>query len=252
MNQAVKKIIILGATSAVAEATARLYAGEGAKLLLVGRRADRLSQIAADLEVRGAAYAEVAVCDLANCAASSIVTTFGGFVTQLGGVDHVLLAYGVLGEQDVAASDLTVALDVIQTNFSSAALWSLAAANVLEAQKSGALVVLGSVAGDRGRQSNFVYGATKAGLAALVQGIAHRFGRSGPRAVIVKPGPIDTPMTAGMKKGGPMWATAEAVAAIVRRAAEHGGVVVYAPARWRYIMLIIRFLPETIFHRSSL
>jgi NAD(P)-dependent dehydrogenase (short-subunit alcohol dehydrogenase family) len=164
----------------------------------------------------------------------------------------MLLAYGVLGEQALAASNLLAAQEVLQVNFTSAALWCLAAAAILESQKSGTLIVLGSVAGDRGRQSNFVYGATKAGLAALVQGIAHRFARSGPRAVIVKPGPIDTPMTAGMKKGGPMWATAEAVAHIVRRAADRGGVVVYAPARWRYIMLIIRFLPDAIFHKSSL
>jgi short-subunit dehydrogenase len=252
MNQAVKRVIILGATSAVAEATARLYAGEGAAVLLVARRADRLAEIAADLKARGAARAEIAVCDLGSCPTAGVAETLGDFVTRLGGVDHMLLAYGVLGEQALAASNLLAAQEVLQVNFTSAALWCLAAAAILESQKSGTLIVLGSVAGDRGRQSNFVYGATKAGLAALVQGIAHRFARSGPRAVIVKPGPIDTPMTAGMKKGGPMWATAEAVAHIVRRAADRGGVVVYAPARWRYIMLIIRFLPDAIFHKSSL
>jgi decaprenylphospho-beta-D-erythro-pentofuranosid-2-ulose 2-reductase len=247
-----KRVAILGATSAVAEATARLYAAEGASLLLVGRRADRLEVIASDLRLRGASRVEVAVCDLAACAAEDVSAKFAGFVAQLGGLDHVLLAYGVLGDQKLLEQGGRDVEDVIRVNFTSAALWILEAAKRLEQQGFGSLVVLGSVAGDRGRQSNYVYGATKAALAALVEGVAHRFGPSGPRAVIVKPGPIDTPMTAGMKKGGPMWATAEAVAVIVRRSADRGGVVVYAPARWRFIMLIIRSLPGAIFNRTKL
>ena len=105
------------------------------------------------------------------------------------------------------------------------------------------LVVIGSVAGDRGRQSNYLYGAAKAGLATLVQGLAHRMALHAPkgaRAVLVKPGFVDTPMTAGMKKGGPLWASPAAIAAIVRRAADKGGPIVYAPWFWRYILLIIR------------
>jgi short-subunit dehydrogenase len=247
-----KCVLILGATSAVAEATARLYAAEGASLLLAGRRADRLDAIATDLRLRGAANVFVAVQDLGAVPAGEVAGRLAGFVAQLGGLDHVLLAYAVLGEQALAERHPTVAADIIQVNFSSAALWALAVANHLETQGAGTLVVLGSVAGDRGRRSNYVYGATKAGLAALVQGIAHRFGSTGPHAVIVKPGPIDTPMTAGMKKGGPMWASADAIALIVHRAAERRDVVVYAPARWRLIMMIIRLLPSTLFHRTKL
>jgi NAD(P)-dependent dehydrogenase (short-subunit alcohol dehydrogenase family) len=247
-----KRVIILGAASAVAEATARLYAAEGAVLLLVGRRADRLEAMASDLKLRGASRIEIAVCDLAACPATEVSAQFSSFVTQLGGLDHVLIAYGVLGDQRAAEQNAKTAEDVIQTNFTSTALWILEAANRLEQQGYGALIVLGSVAGDRGRRSNYVYGATKAALATLVQGIAHRFGPHGPRAVIVKPGPIDTPMTAGMTKGGPMWATADAVAKIVRRSADQGGVVVYAPARWRLIMLIIRTLPGAVFNRTKL
>jgi NAD(P)-dependent dehydrogenase (short-subunit alcohol dehydrogenase family) len=220
--------------------------------LLAGRRADRLDAIATDLRVRGAANVLIEVQDLGAVPASEVTGLLAGFVAQLGGLDHVLLAYGVLGEQALAERQPTVAADIIQVNFSSAALWALAVANQLETQGAGSLVVLGSVAGDRGRRSNYVYGATKAGLAALVQGIAHRFGSTGPHAVIVKPGPIDTPMTAGMKKGGPIWASADAIALIVRRAAERRDVVVYAPARWRLIMLIIRLLPSTLFHRTKL
>jgi decaprenylphospho-beta-D-erythro-pentofuranosid-2-ulose 2-reductase len=131
----------------------------------------------------------------------------------------------------------------------------MASAARLEAQGRGSLVVIGSVAGDRGRQSNYVYGAAKAGLATLVQGIAHRMALRAPkgaRAVVVKPGFVDTPMTAGLKKGGPLWAQPEAIAAVVRKAADKGGPIVYAPWFWRFILLIIRLVPAPIFHKVRL
>ena len=245
------KIIILGATSAIAEATARLYAGEGAELLLVARQPERLMTIAADLKLRGAARIEMAVRDLADC--DDVAGAFVGFVETLGGVDHVLLAYGVLGDQKAAEQNPAEAQASLGINFASAAAWTLVAAEVLERQGHGSLVVLGSVAGDRGRRANFVYGAAKAGLATLVEGIAHRFAGKGPRAVIVKPGPVVTPMTDGFaNRKGPMWATSETVAKIVRRAANRGGPVVYAPWFWRWIMLVIRLLPVPVFNRLDM
>jgi len=245
------KVIILGATSAIAEATARLYAGEGAELLLIARQSERLETIATDLKLRGAARVETAVRDLTD--SDSIAEAFADFVAALGGVDHVLLAYGVLGDQKTAERDLGEAQTKLRVNFTSAAGWALAAAEVLERQGHGSLVVLGSVGGDRGRRANIVYGAAKAGLAALVEGIAHRFAGKGPRAVIVKPGPVITPMTEGFaNRKGLMWATPETVAAIVRRAADRGGPVVYAPWFWRWIMLVIRVLPAAVFNRLDI
>jgi short-subunit dehydrogenase len=244
------RVIILGATSAIAEATARLYAAEGADLLLVGRQTARLSAIAADLKVRGAARAETAVCDLAET--QGIEARLHGFIEQIGGVDHILIAYGILGEQAEAERDLAAAEDIIRVNFNSAAAWSLAAASELEKLARGSLVVIGSVAGDRGRRANFIYGAAKAGLAALVEGIAHRFANHGPRAVLVKPGPTITPMTEGLDRKGLLWATAPQIAAVVRRAADRGGPVVYAPWFWRFIMLVIRALPASIFNRMNI
>ena len=245
------KIIVLGATSAIAEATARLYAGEGAELLLVGRQGERLEAIAADLRLRGAARAEIAACDLA--AAAAAMDSLAAFAATLGGVDHVLIAYGILGDQKASESDLAAAGANFAVNFTSAACWALAAAEMLERQGHGSLVVLGSVAGDRGRRANFVYGAAKSGLAALVEGIAHRFAASGPRAVVVKPGPVITPMTEGFAdRKGLLWATPESVAAIVRRAADRGGPVIYAPWFWRWIMLIIRLLPVRVFNRLDI
>ncbi len=244
------RVIILGATSAIAEATARLYAAEKASLMLVGRQEARLKAIADDLTARGAAQVETAVLDLEE--ASAAASTLGGLAERLGSVDHILIAYGILGEQSKAAGDPAEAERILRVNFNSAALWCLAAANLLEAQRRGSLVVLGSVAGDRGRRANFVYGAAKAGLSALVEGIAHRFAATGPRAVIVKPGPTITPMTDGMVRKGLLWATPEAVATVVRRAADRGGPVQYAPWFWRFIMLIIRFLPAPIFNRLDI
>lgn len=242
------RVLILGAGSGIAQATARLYAAEGARLGLAGRQPERLAVIASDLRVRGAVEVETFEIDFMTADAATMLSEMAA---KLGGVDHIILAYGVLGDQGGAERSIAEAQTILDVNFRSAAAWALAAANLLELQGHGSLVVLGSVAGDRGRRSNYIYGAAKAGLAVLVEGISHRFRDSGPRAVIVKPGPTDTAMTAGMTKGGPLWATPEAVAAIVRRAADQGGPVVYAPARWRLIMTIIRAIPSRIFNKMN-
>ncbi|MDB5448966.1 MAG: acetoacetyl-CoA reductase [Phenylobacterium sp.] len=246
-----RRIVILGATSAMAEATARLYAAEGAALVLVGRRLDRLEEIRADLLARGASDVEAAAADLARPdAAAERLAAWAG--PQ--GADAILLFYGVLADQAQAERDPAVAREILSLNFTSAAEWCLAAANLLEAQRRGALVVIGSVAGDRGRQSNYVYGAAKAGLGVLVQGLAHRLSlrNTGARAVLVKPGFVDTPMTDALPKGGPLWAKPEAIARIVKASAERGGPVVYAPWFWRVIMLIIRLIPAPLFHKRPL
>jgi len=248
MTNPVLKVAVLGAASGIAEATARLYAKEGAALMLVGRRQDRLEEIAADLRLRGAADVQIMLADLSEVAAAALLDDIKDC---LGGMDHILLCYGIMSEHNLAEHDLAVASQMIDVNFSSASRLTLAAANLLEKQDSGSLVVLGSVAGDRGRRSNYVYGASKAGIGVLVQGVAHRFAGKGARAVLVKPGPTYTAMTAGVHKGGPLWASAEQVAKIVRRAADKGGPVVYAPKRWWLIMLIIRSLPSVVFNKMN-
>jgi short-subunit dehydrogenase len=242
------RVLILGAGSGIAQATARLYAGEGAVIGLAGRNMRRLKEIADDLRVRGATRVETFDVDFTTAA---VPAALAAMVDALGGLDHVIVAYGVLGDQAVAEDDLAAAQTIIEVNFGSAAVWTLAVAGVLERQGKGSLVVLGSVAGDRGRRTNYVYGATKAGMATLVEGISHRFRGTGPRAVVVKPGPTDTAMTAGMAKGGPLWASPEAIAAVVRKAADRGGPVVYAPARWRLIMAIIRIIPAAVFNKMN-
>jgi short-subunit dehydrogenase len=242
------RVLILGALSAVAEATARLYAKDGAQLVLVGRRQDALDAQTLDLRVRGAARVETVVMDLAGPDAGRDLE---GLVAPLGGIDVILLAYGALTDEARAAEDPDYAAAQFQLNCVSPALWALAAARLLKAQRSGVLVVIGSVAGDRGRGSNAVYGAAKAGIGTLVQGLAHRLAGSGARAVLVKPGFIDTPMTAHLPKGGPLWAKPEAIAQVIVKAASGEAPIVYAPWFWRFILVIVRSVPAGIFHRTK-
>lgn len=249
MTDKALRVLILGAASGIAEATARLYAAEGAHILLGGRNEIRLSQIAADLKLRGAANVEVLLVDFET---ADIATTLDAMTGAIGGIDHAVLAYGLLGNQGEAEVDLAQAARVLAVNFTSQALWSLAIAGRLERQGSGSLVVLGSVAGDRGRRSNYVYGAAKSGISTLVQGIAHRFAGKGPRAVVVKPGPTDTAMTADLKSRGARLASPDEVARLVRRAADRGGPVQYAPGKWRLIMRVIREIPAPIFNKLNI
>ena len=169
MSAAPKRIAILGAASAIAEAAARLWAAQGARFVLVGRNGDRLQAIAADLRARGAASVEPVVAD---CASVDAVATLDCIAESLGGLDVVLLAYGALGEQSELERDPRAAAELLRTNFVSAAGWCLAAANRFERQRSGALIVIGSVAGDRGRRSNYRIWCLKGGA---------RSARTGPR-----------------------------------------------------------------------
>ena len=246
-----KTIIVLGALSAIGEATARLYAAEGARLVVAGRNQTRLGQVADDLKARGAGECRTWPIDLATADAAA---EFAGMVAALGGrVDAVLLIYGVLGDQRMAERDPAHLRNVVAVNFASAAEWAVAAANQLEKQGAGTLVAISSVAGDRGRQSNYVYGAAKAGLTTLVEGIAHRLAPSGAHAVVLKVGFVDTPMTAHIEKGGPLWAKPGQIARIVKAVADRPGrVVVYAPWFWRWIMLIVRAVPTAVFHKTKL
>lgn len=241
------RVLMLGAYSGIAAATARLYAAEGASLLLIGRDETRLRELAQELRSIGAVRCDWQVLDLAQTDPAIELPRLAGL---LGGVDHVHIAYAVMPTQVLAASDLSVAREVMETNYTSTALWALAAASTLEARGSGSLVVLGSVAGDRGRRKNFIYASTKGGIETLVEGIAHRLAGKGPRAVVVKPGPTATAMTEDSPAGRRL-ASADAVARIVRNAADHGGPVQYAPRYWWLVMLVVRALPWWLFRRIN-
>ena len=245
------RVVILGALSAIATATARIYAREGAALVLVARNRDRLDALAADLLARGAASVSVAAMDL-EAEALNAGKHLEAWASEMGGLDHIHLVYGYLGSQPEASSSTAELSRIVTSNFTSAVHWCEASANILRRRMHGALVAVSSVAGDRGRQSNYAYGAAKGGLALYVQGIAHSLAGTGARAVAVKPGFVDTPMTDGLKKGGPMWASADQIGRALRRAADKGGPIQYAPGKWRLVMAIIRAVPAFVFHKTKL
>lgn len=247
-----RRVIVLGALSTIAEALGRRLAAESAQVVLAARDRERLEPVAADLTARGAALARPWPIDLA--ANRDARGELARMIEALGGsVDAVVVIYGRLGDQKLAESDSSELDRIIEVNFSSAARWCLAAADVLERQKSGVLLAVSSVAGDRGRQSNYTYGAAKAGLTVLMQGLAHRLAPSGARAVVVKLGFVDTAMTAHIEKGGPLWAKPDAVARQLLAVIERPGrPVIYMPWFWRPIMSVIRSVPTPIMHKTKL
>jgi decaprenylphospho-beta-D-erythro-pentofuranosid-2-ulose 2-reductase len=244
-----KKVIVLGATSAIAQATVRLLAARGASLYLVGRNAANLQAVAQDAATRGAAKVESQAVDLNDFNAHEGLVDAA--YSALGGLDGVVLAHGVLGDQAEAQKSWAATEAVLRTNFLSAVSLLTVLANRFEAQKAGTIVVISSVAGDRGRQSNYVYGAAKGALSTFLSGLRNRLSPSGVAVVDVRPGFVDTPMTAAFKKGA-LWASPEKVARGIVRAADARRNVVYLPGFWRLIMLVIRMVPEGIFKRLKL
>ncbi|SEH07144.1 SDR family oxidoreductase [Candidatus Venteria ishoeyi] len=244
-----KKILIIGATSAIARELAKRFAGRGDKLFLLGRDEGKLQIIHADLQIRGAAKVVYAAADLAN------TEKHAGLLQQvyktLGEPDVVLLAYGTLGEQAQCEQDYTMAQQEFQTNFISPVSWLTLLANDFARRGSGSIVVLSSVAGDRGRQSNYIYGAAKGGLSIFVQGLRNRLYHSGVHVLTVKPGFTDTPMTADMKKNF-LFVSPAKVARDIEQALEKRQTILYTPWFWRFIMLVIKLIPEWLFIKLKL
>jgi decaprenylphospho-beta-D-erythro-pentofuranosid-2-ulose 2-reductase len=243
------KILIIGAGSAIAEATARRWAIRGDALYLVDRDAERLGAVAGDLRVRGGSVAGQAVLDVNDFAAHAKV--LDAAAAALGGLDLAFIAHGTLGDQAAGEADPAVALKELSTNALSVVSLGTLLANRFEAQGWGCLAVISSVAGDRGRQSNYVYGTAKATVTAFLSGLRNRLYRSGVRVLTIKPGMVDTPMTASFKKG-PLFASAETVAAGIVRAVDEKKDVVYVPGYWRLVMAVIKALPEAVFKRLKL
>ena len=249
-SAAPRTILVLGATSAIAAALCRRRAAAGARFVLVGRQRDRLDSVGADLAARGASATAVFVSDLADM--HDCRGRFDEFLAAAGHPDEVLLAYGVLGDQTRAELDPDETRRLIDVNFTSAALWLQLCAERLGRDRPCTLVVIGSVAGDRGRRSNYVYGAAKAGLDAFAEGLAHRAHRTGLRVLTVKPGFVETPMTAHLERSGPLWAKPDTIAAAIDGALAKGRRVVYAPWFWWPIMTAVRLAPRPLFYRTKL
>lgn len=240
------RILLVGATSAIAEHLARRLASRGASLYLTGRDGGRLARIAEDLRVRGAGEVAVEVLDLhADDALPGLPERAA---TALGGLDTVIVAAGLLPDQAAVNTDGALLRAAMLINATAPMLLLNAAAARFEQQGHGQLVAIGSVAGDRGRAVNTAYGAAKGALEIYLSGLRQRLQPQGVKVLLVKPGFVDTPMTASFSKG-PLWAAPERVAADILRALERGRAVTYTPWFWRWIMLVIRQLPEALFVR---
>lgn len=244
-----RKVLIVGATSAIAEAVARLLAAQGDLLYLVGRRAEALEAIAADLRVRGAARVQTEAMD-AN-AIERHAALLDNADVALGGLDTVLIAHGTLSDQAACQQSVALTFQELHTNALSVIALLTLIANHFEAQRVGTIVVISSVAGDRGRQSNYVYGTAKAAVSTFLSGLRQRLYKSGVQVVTIKPGFVDTPMTRDFSKGL-LWAKPERVARDIVRAMENGKDVVYTPGFWWAIMQLIKSIPEFVFRRLSL
>lgn len=244
-----RKVLIVGATSAIAEAVARLLAAQGDLLYLVGRRAEALEAIAADLRVRGAARVQTEVMD-AN-AIERHASLLDHADVALGGLDTVLIAHGTLSDQAACQQSVALTFQELHTNALSVIALLTLIANHFEAQRVGTIAVISSVAGDRGRQSNYVYGTAKAAVSTFLSGLRQRLYKSGVQVVTIKPGFVDTPMTRDFSKGL-LWAKPERVARDIVRAMENGKDVVYTPGFWWAIMQLIKSIPEFVFRRLPL
>jgi short-subunit dehydrogenase len=243
----VQSVLVLGATSAIAQEVARVHASRGDRLYLVGRDPAKLAALVTEL---GAAVVGSLVADFD--ATQDNEARVGRAFEALGHVDVALIAHGWLGDQLESERSVAHAEAVIATNFTSAVSLLVPLVNRLEAQRRGALVVLSSVAGDRGRPRNYTYGAAKGALTLYLQGVRSRLFTSAPavRVVTVRLGPVDTPMTREHPKNA-LFGEPRAVASAIVRAELRGPLDVYVPWYWRPIMATVRSLPERVFQRFA-
>lgn len=244
-----KKILIIGATSAIAESAARIWAQRGYRLFLVARNQERLNLLTNDLMIRGSSATHSYCVDLNNH--YQHLSMLDDAFKTLGAIDVILIAHGTLSPQKECEQSVELTMQEIKTNALSVIALLTHLANRFELQRGGTIAVISSVAGDRGRASNYVYGSAKAMVTAFASGLRQRLYKSGVSVVTIKPGFIDTPMTAEFRKGllwvGPLAAAAEIVKAIDKKKSE-----VYVPGFWRVLMAVIKVLPCALFKRINL
>jgi short-subunit dehydrogenase len=246
-----KRFIIIGATSSIAEHCARLWIAEAPiNLTLVGRDASRTKSIADDLKVRSPGSAITVVSG--NLVEPDSIQRLVDQILKDGNADCALIAHGSLADQSACQQDLALTAEELSINGISPVLFAEAIANSMVRAGHGTLGVIGSVAGDRGRKSNYVYGAGKGLVARYAQGLQHRLAGTGVTVTLIKPGPTRTPMTAHLGDSGPSLADVAKVAATIVSGMEKRRNVVYAPRRWWVIMMIIRHLPRFIFNKMDI
>jgi short-subunit dehydrogenase len=246
-----QKIVIVGATSAMAEHCARLWVAESPKtLVLLARDLQKAERVAQDLRVRSPQSSiTVQTIDFSD---PEQIQIWVDQVCTAGVPDVVLIAHGTLPDQAACQQDLSLSQSVLQINGISPVLFAEGFVGHMEKANHGKLAIIGSVAGDRGRKSNYVYGAAKGLVTRYAQGLQHRLAKTQVKVVLIKPGPTATPMTAAMGDKGPKMASVNEVALSIVQGIEQSASLVYAPKKWQLIMLVVRHLPRFIFNKMDI
>lgn len=242
---ALKKILIIGATSSIAQHCARFWAARGDALYIVGRNQERLQAIKKDLIVRGAKKADLFVMDLNEFKLHTKMLKDAQ--KSLNGLDTVLIAHGTLSDQKVCEKDVKMTLKEIKTNALSTIALLTHIANYFERKKKGTIAVISSVAGDHGKASNYIYGSAKAMITTFTSGLRQRLYHSNVAVLTIKPGFVDSPMTAKFKKGL-LWAQPSTVAKGILHSIDRSKDEVYLPSFWKLIIILIKILPKKIFY----
>jgi decaprenylphospho-beta-D-erythro-pentofuranosid-2-ulose 2-reductase len=243
----VQSVLVLGGGSDIALATCRkLAAARGSRVVLAARKPETLDAAVAELRKAGASDVQTVAFDATDYPSHEafVRSTFDRF----GDFDVVLVAFGVLGDQERAEHDAHEALDIVQTNYTGVVSVTVPLVERLRAQGRGALVLLSTVAGERVRRSNFVYGSSKAGVDGYYQGLAASLAGSGVQVTIVRPGFVHTKMTEGLK-AAPLAATPEQVADATVKAIARGTEIVWVPSALRFVMMALRHMPRVVFRR---
>ena len=245
-----KNIVVYGATSEIAHELTRLLAkNEECSFVLIGRNRERLDTICKDLKSRGAHFAELILCDFLN--KESLKQTFKEALLLLKEIDTLILAQGSLTDQLKANTDIDYALDEFFLNFESMAIPALLCAEYYEQQKKGQIIGISSVAGERGRKTIYMYGSAKSAFTSLMSGLRGRLAPHNIHVMTVKPGLIETPMTSHLPKS-PLFIGSTLAAKIIYKGMIHRKDIIYVPFYWRFIMRIIKDLPEFIFKKLSI
>ena len=246
-----KRIVIVGATSGIAKECARIWVKESAvDLTLVVRDVARAQPLIADLQVRSPHSKIEAIA--VNFNDATAIHNMVEVVYHSRTIDNVLIAHGTLPDQADCEKDLNLCKETLEINGVSPCLFAEAFASVMQNQGKGNIAIIGSVAGDRGRKSNYIYGAAKGLVSRYAQGMQHRFANSRLKITLIKPGPTATPMTEKMRAKGMKMAPADLVAKEIVEGIAKGKAVIYTPKKWQIIMLIIQHLPSFVFNKLNI
>lgn len=248
MNR-INKILIFGATSKIAQETAKNFKGDE-KLYLTGTDIEKVNIVRDDLKARNLKL-EIFCAAVNALDFDKHQELINDADQKMGGLDCIYIAHGTLPDNDQIRKDQNETLKHFHINCTSVISLSTIAANFFEKQNSGCLAVISSVAGERGRQSNYIYGSAKSGVTQFLGGLRNRLKDTNVNILTIKPGPTETPMIANMKKGL-LFAKADSVGKEIHKAILNGKDVLYVPWFWRYIMAIIKAIPESIFKKMSM